>query len=486
LRGVAQRDQCHAPSSRRFAADHRNVFYSVHRLKRPLWVLVALLLAHFSIIVRHHARPLITDELYYAAKARYVAEHHTFPRAGPRERDIAAGRVWGTTDWRPPGYPVFLALVGGSDIDHDEALRLRVTIVQFLLLAALLIATFLFVDARARWPAALLFGLSPWPFEFANDIGPDAINAFLIGTALLLFWRTRGAAWSFVAMLMASATLLFRPEMIAMAPVIAFVVWFLRRERRWRDALAMLFAFAIIVSVQVAYRTAFTGEPGVFGPLRLTNAGAFAWTRTWLGTEKEAYDFVYAVTEGRRADLPSRAFGDAREREEVARAVRMAHERGYSPEVDAIFTAVAEKRRREKPLLVAAVRAMNVVQLWIHLETNPPILDALTPVPRIIRRPILGILLLLKIAAVILGCIGAGQALRKWRHGEADALDALTILMFAYVVARTLLTGVVLDWRVHRYVASAWIPMLWCASIPCRGVARLRSSEELPDARPEL
>lgn len=248
----------------------------------------------------------------------------------------------------------------------------------------------------------------------------------------------------------------------------------------------MLFAFAIVVSLQVAYRTAFTGEPGLFGPLRLTNSGAFAWTRTWLGTEKEAYDFVYAVTEGRRADLPSRAFGDAREREDVARAVRMAHERGYSPEVDAIFAALAEKRRREKPLLVAAVRALNVVQLWIHLETNPPILEALTPVPRIIRRPILGLLLLLKIAAVILGCIGAGQALRRWHRGEADALDALTILMFAYVIARTLLTGVVLDWRVHRYVASAWIPMLWCASIPCRGIGRLRSSKELPDARSDL
>ena len=39
----------------------------------------------------------------------------------------------------------------------------------------------------------------------------------------------------------------------------------------------------------------------------------------------------------------------------------------------------------------------------------------------------------------------------------------LVLMMFMYVVARTLFVGIVLDWRVHRYVVSAWIPLLVCA-----------------------
>ncbi|HEX2121127.1 MAG TPA: hypothetical protein VHL59_05730, partial [Thermoanaerobaculia bacterium] len=331
-------------------------------------------------------------------------------------------------------------------------------------------------EPDAKLPAALLLGLAPWPFEFAHDIGPDALNAVLAGFALLLLWRGP----MFPAMLVASSTLLFRPEMIAMAPVFAIAALVLRPRRTKRDVVAAVLAFALVVAIQVGYRTWFTGQPGLFGGLRIANAGAFNWTRTWIGTEKEAYDFVYAVTEGRLEELPARAFANESERALVEGMMREAHARGYSAELDARFQALADQRRREHPLLWASVRALNVVQVWLNLETNPTLLDALTPVPRVIRRPILGGLLLLRVFILLFAFIGAIQAWKRWRRGEADDLDRLTLLMFAYVVARTLLVGIVLDWRVHRYVVSAWIPMIWCA---IRGLSPMLARRSLSRGR---
>ena len=428
-------------------------------MKRPLILLVLLLAAHFAIVLRHHARPLITDEIYYFEKARLFA-HGMFPRANAQELDIVRGKTWGTSDWRPQGYSVFLALIGTGD---PATLRLRATITQFLLLAAVILWA-----ASILPRASILFAVAPWPFEFATDIGPDALNAALTGAALLLAWRwatspERGPLALFLATLAASATLLLRPEMIAMAPVIAITALLLRRNRTTRDAFAALLAFALVVGLQVAYRTAFTGQPGLFGALRIKNAGAFNWTRTWLGTEKEAYDFVYAITEGRREELPARAFDDERERALVDTLMRQAETRGYTEDIDRAFQSLADQRRHAHPLRTLLIRASNVVQLWINLETSSPILEALAPVPRLIRRPLLGGLLLLRIVVLVLAFVAAWRAWKRWRAGIADAYDLLVLMMFTYVIARTLFVGIVLDWRVHRYVVSAWIPLLICA-----------------------
>lgn len=434
-------------------------------MKRPLALLVLLLAAHFAIVLRQHARPLITDEIYYYQKARYFSAHGTFPPASAQELDIVRGKTWGTSDWRPQGYSLFLAAIGTGD---PAALRLRVTILQFLLLAAVLLWTAT-AGPPLSMPAAILFAVSPWPFEYVNDLGPDALNAALTAAALLLAWRwatspARGPLALFVAILAASATLLLRPEMIAMAPVIAVVALLLRRNATLRDVLAALLAFSLVAGLQIAYRTAFTGRPGLFGALRIKNAGAFNWSRTWIGTEKEAYDFVYAITEGRGEELPSRAFDDERERALVDSLMRAAEGSGYSEGIDRAFQSLADRRRHAHPLRTLLIRASNVVQLWINLETNSTLLEALTPVPRWIRRPILGALLLLRIVLAVLAFVGARRAWKRWRTGEADVYDVLVLMMFSYVVARTLFVGIVLDWRVHRYVVSAWVPLLACAA----------------------
>lgn len=438
----------------------------------PFAFLLLVLAVHFVVVLRHHARPLVGDEPYYAGKARWIASHGTFQPLPAREAEIVAGRAWGTSDWRPQGYPLLLTAIGLGVIDNLDAFRLRVTIVQFVAVALLLLQL---QRIAGGWPSAVLLALSPWPFEYAGDLGPDTINAVILGAALLLAWRwilspEPAPAGLFLAMLVASSTLLFRPEMIAIVPPFALVALLLRRRIAritGRDLAAAAIAFTLVIGAQVAYRWQVTGQPGLFGALRIINAGAFDWTRTWLGTEKEAYDFVYAVTDGHEPPpLPDRAFGSARERAVVAEAARRARTEGYGASIDRTFAALAEERRREHPLLVAAVRALNAPQLWFHLETNPALLNALASWPSMPRRVLLALLLLVKCAAVLLGALGMLRSWRRWLRREHDALDVLILLCGAYVVTRTLLIGVVLDWRVHRYVISAWPPLLLCAARP--------------------
>jgi hypothetical protein len=426
-------------------------------VKRPLWVLIALLVVHFVIILRHHARPLITDELYYFDRAHYFAQDRGLK---PIDERVTTG----PSDWRPPGYPILLGTFGYGTFDDPAAFRLRVTIVQFLAVAALLIATFVFFtrstnDTRAHWIAAILFGLAPWPFEFTNDIGPDELAAALIGCSLLLLWRARGSSSWLHAVMGFSLSLTLRPEMIVMPPFIAAAAFTINRRWSVRNVVAAALGFGVIVGAQVLYRTTHSGRVSIFGEFRIANAGAFHWTRTWFGTEKEAYDFVYAITEGRSHELPARAFDSDQERGLVEVLTRYAQANGYSPGIDATFENLANQRTRRHPLRTMLVRAANVFHVWINLETPSPILEELTPVPRPIRRVLLGGLLLLRIVIIVAGFIGAWRA----RH-SADPYDKLTLLMFAYIVLRTLLVGIVLDWRVHRYMLSAWIPLLWCAA----------------------
>ena len=146
--------------------------YSKDLFRRiSFFILILLIAAQFAIVLAYASRPLITDEFYFVGKAKYLVTHHSFAPAPPAELGIESGRRWGTSDWRPQGYPIFLAVIGGDVLDDVDALRMRVTVVQFLAIAALLITTFVIASRGIRddWRlivAAFFFGASPWPFEF--------------------------------------------------------------------------------------------------------------------------------------------------------------------------------------------------------------------------------------------------------------------------------------------------------------------------------
>jgi hypothetical protein len=189
-------------------------------LNRPLALLLALLAVHFAYVLRHFEHVLITDEFYYVGKARAIVAHGGLVRADPPAIAVERGETWGTSDWRPQGYPLLLAAVSLGNFDHPaHTLRLRMTILQFLLVAAVLVHAFLL--SPRTWHSALIFGLPPWTFAFVNELGPDSVNVAVAWVALLLLWRyvqEPSAGRLLVATFVFSLALFIRPEMIAMPP----------------------------------------------------------------------------------------------------------------------------------------------------------------------------------------------------------------------------------------------------------------------------
>jgi hypothetical protein len=456
-----------------------------------LVLLLALLIFQCVIEMSHYRHPLVTDEFYWVRKAQYIASNHRFEPADPRAIAAERGTEWGTSDWRPQGYPLFLAFASGGDFsDPAGALRRRLTLIQCVGISVLIVILYSIaaprLGTRERLLAALIGGLPPWPFEGINEIGTDTLNAIVAAAALLLLWRwvtdqKGGTTTLFVSCTVAAIPLLLRPEMIATAPVMVGAALLLRRPKR-SEILAAFAALSIVAGTQVAYRTWFTGHPGLYGGQHIENRGAFDWATTWLGTEKEGYDFVYAVTEARRAPLPSRAFANLDEKQRVEAVVSRVVQRGvYNAADDAEFERLANERKARAPVPTALLRVWHTLHLWLNIENPSPLLELLAPVPRAIRRLIYGALVLLRLVILALAAIAAIRAWRAYRTRTADAAEALTLIAMTFIVARSVLIGIVLNWKVHRYMLAAWPAMLWCAMAAL--IARRPASFSSPSAR---
>jgi hypothetical protein len=441
---------------------------SMNEANRARLLLVFLLICQGALLVGLPQAPFGGDEPYYVGKARYFFEHQRFEHVSAENLAVERGERWGTSDWRPQGYPLFLAALSLGDFRH-AALRPRATAVQFLLIAAAIWLLFEIMRRRlggARLIATVvLLGAVPWPFEFVSILTPDSLTASVTFFSIVILWRSlerENILLTFVGAFLLSTTLLLRPEMIALAPMILVAAVLLRRSDRrmlMKRSAACVGAFAIVVAMQLAYRIEVTGRPGLFGGLHISDGGAFAWVNTWLGSENQAYNFVYGLSTGKvRDDLPARAFSNADERRVVDGVIRIDRSRGgYGPDLDSIFQRLAEKRRREHPFLaIVGSRIWHSVHLWLNLETSSQLLNALANVPRPVRRPILGALLLLKLTLLALFVVGVMRA----RRSSAPSLIALSA---AVVIGRTLLMGTALNWMAHRYVLNAWLPLLACA-----------------------
>ena len=435
-------------------------------MNRPLALLLALLAVHFAYVLRHFEHVLITDEFYYVGKARAIVAHGGLVRADPPAIAVERGETWGTSDWRPQGYPLLLAAVSLGNFDHPaHTLRLRMTILQFLLVAAVLVHAFLL--SPRTWHSALIFGLPPWTFAFVNELGPDSVNVAVAWVALLLLWRyvqEPSAGRLLVATFVFSLALFIRPEMIAMPPLLVGIALLMRFRRTplgalLRHAVVAAMVWSALVGVQAAYHTWATGQRGIFGGLHITNAGAFAWANNWWGTEKETYDFVYALTEAREMQLPERAFDTAQERAEVMRVITRVRQRGsFTAEDDAVFARLAVEKKRAHPVRSVVLRAWHAWNMWFNTEHNNPLLEAMAAVPRMVRLPVWGALLLLRWLIIALALVAFFHA---WR--QRDPISLLIVLLCAYALVRTAFVGGVLNWNVHRYVLSAWPPVLCCA-----------------------
>src|SRR5438128_2697210 len=105
--------------------------HSMDRTRLSWLVLAALLSLQAAIALPPPPRAFQGDEPYYVDKARELTAHGRFDRATPENLAVERGERWGTADWRPPGYPVVIALAGGGRLD-PATLRTRVAAIQFL------------------------------------------------------------------------------------------------------------------------------------------------------------------------------------------------------------------------------------------------------------------------------------------------------------------------------------------------------------------
>lgn len=428
--------------------------------RAPLAVLLALLAAQSALVICNiPPASLRGDEPYYAAKARYLFENARFPKATARDLAVEAG-AHGISDWRPPGYPAFVAAVSGGAFDAPT-LRRRVAIAQLALVVAAILMAWTLVPHT--FVSALVLGLAPWPFAFVTRVLSDSLNAVAAFFAVVLLYRWATSRESRTAMLFAGAllsasTLLLRPEMAAIAPVPVAVALVLRwrRTRRVlpRHLAAAAAAMLLVLGLQYAYRSYFTGRMSLslFGGLHIHNDGAFAWANSWLGTEAEAYEFVYALGRG-RADMPvpARAFASDAERRTFDALMARVRAEGFSAAIDRGFAELAARRKREHPIAAVVLpRIWHCLHVWINTETNEQLLLFLRTWPRSLRRVILGGLLLLKLTLLVVFL---------WRV-VTRATTPLVAILGSFVIARTLLIGLVLNWMVNRYLHVAWLPLI--------------------------
>jgi 4-amino-4-deoxy-L-arabinose transferase-like glycosyltransferase len=459
----------------------------MRREQLPLFVLLLLLAGQGVLLFLRPLTPYGGDEPYYVEKAQQFRAHSRFDPASAHELALERGELWGTSDYRPPGYPLLLAAVSGGHFE-PQVLRGRMRALQFLAIAAAIVAAYLLAargtTPRRRYLLALLAGIAPWPFEYAGSILPDALTAALAFAGVVVLARavrTRGAVTMFAGALLLATTFLLRPEIIVLVPLLAGGALLLSGFT-WKRAAACALGMLLPAALHYAYRIQFTGErvPTYFAGFHTQSLGAMQWANTWVGSEHDLYaSVVYAIAEGRPPVYQQRFLADPRERAELERAAALVRRDGHnSAEVDGIFDALRRRREHEHPFQAWLLpRVAHVGQLWINLETNDQLLGLLSNVPRSVRRPLFGLLLAVKLTVLALFCRLLAVVVLQRR----DPDWVLWTLLAAFVLLRTLTVAGLHNTMEHRYVLAAWPAMLACA-LKGATPARPRSPAPVPPA----
>ncbi len=443
------------------------------------FLLIILLFGQFLIFSREAKGRvgLGGDEPYCTYKAEYFAKNRALPKANDIE--MALGKKSGDSDFRAAGYPLFLAIFGLSETGF-KCERWKSGLLQFLLMSAVLMILYLIACAflkGSKWTylVALMLGIQPWAFEYSASFYPDSLAASITTLALIglfMFIKTkksgREAVFLVIATLLLCLTFMLRIERILLVPIIVFTAITIK-SRKLNSILKYGcysgLIFILFCGLQIGYRHYLTGKAELIPKYRWNGQGALDWTYTWFGTEKSSgQGFAYGSADKRLEKLPPRAFGDDYEKQEITRALSLYAKSGYTEEVDRIFEAVANKRIKDNFLVnYGLTRVWRATSLWVNNETNAQVLNVLKSPPKIIRKSILGMLLILKLIIYLLAVISLFMVFKHLRRRSLSGYHYLTILMLLNIFFITVFFGLVFGDNEHRYVLGAWPAMLWCA-----------------------
>ena len=384
--------------------------------------------------------------------------------------------------FRPPGYPLFLAALGGG----GEGISLTVVLVaQALLFGG---GVFLLGLAVARWwgtktalVAAALFAVDPYSKHYVSLVLTEALAGFLVVAgvyALTRAWHGRSAAWWAAVGTIAAALTLVRAVFVLAIPLL--VIGALARRADVRSRLARAAAAAACAGVLLApwlvWTASVTGRPVLanwgegYNVLVAAHGEGFGRTTTDVAEDP---DFLRDFTAPHRL-APSTG--------ELLRDPE-AHPR-YMTEADAILRRLARsrysERLRDEPLSVLGETGYRAAFLWTAHE------DWYQPG---------GLLLLLMQIAdwLTLLVAGIGIALAV-RSGGAARATALFVLAYTAVLATHHMEarfGIPLRGLLFAYVAFAAVTALTApalggrrrATLP-RGGTRTARTAESPGSRP--
>lgn len=166
--------------------------------------------------------------------------------------------------FRPPGYPLFLALVGGGDAGVSRALALGGHGVLFG------IGTFLLALTVRRWwgpglglAAAALYAVDPYSKHYVTLILTEALAGALVcaaAYAVTRAWQERAPGWWAAAGALAAALTLVRAVFVLAVPLVVLAA-LVRTGPRARNGAAALGASALLLAPWLVWTASVTGRP---------------------------------------------------------------------------------------------------------------------------------------------------------------------------------------------------------------------------------
>lgn len=321
--------------------------------------------------------------------------------------------------YRTPGYPVFLALLGGGT---GDASRTLVLLLQALLVGAAAFPLALWArdlfGRRAALVATGVYALDPYSKRYGSLVLAEALSGFLLMVAMLLFvraWRGRSLRlWAWCGTVCGVLTMV-RPVFAMTLPLVAVAALLRQKDRRWNVRAAAVFAAMglVFVTPWLAWTTAVIGRPALqnfgvgWGLLLAAHGEGLAHTTTEV-----------AATPGFQRDFNS-----------VHRLAPTPQELRTNPNAYARYLAKADaqqrrlatkllrRRLRHEPVTLAGEYLYRAYFLWmIHEDWSQP--ARLVPLLRLADWLVLALAL-------------AGGAIAVRRRGPGLAIP---ILLFLYTV----------------------------------------------------
>lgn len=271
----------------------------------------------------------------------------------------------------PPGYPVFIALLGKLGVPSG-----RLSTVNVILGSVTCGLLFLVVrQVGSRWAAALVafaLALNPWIARQCSYVMSETLTTFLCVVLLHVAWASgdgKGApARAAVAGLLLSAIVLTAPGLLFVGAFGVVALVFRWRRTPLRVALLLASAGLVILPWQWHCLEA-TGHlvPTIFVPTEDLSSGVGRWARTWSGGEE---DMRFVWHPEKLGSAPPRAFRSAAERARIV-ALAVSTSSDAPGRLEAELQRVAVERRQEYPLEPFGRSALRALFLWTKMPAGP-------------------------------------------------------------------------------------------------------------------